>query len=66
MAAVGIRQLRENIHDVINFVRTKNGRVVITQYGRPVAELVPVQKAQCPPASAPLAVTNTSLQPSIP
>lgn len=45
----GIEALRKDLHDVIDFVKTKNGRVTVTRWGRAVAEIIPVQKELCPP-----------------
>lgn len=42
MASVCFNQLRENLADVLNFVKFKNGRVIVTRHGKPVAEIVPI------------------------
>ena len=50
MAPLGVRKLRQNLHEVLEFVLMKNGRVIITQHGEPVAQIVPVSREQCLPA----------------
>ena len=52
MSAVGYNQLRDNLKDVLDFVRFKNGRVTITRRGRAIAELIPVPKESRPPVAS--------------
>lgn len=49
MATVRCIDLRDNLSDVLNFVRFKHGRVIITRRGQPVAELVPVERNEDAP-----------------
>jgi prevent-host-death family protein len=44
MTKIGVRQFRANLHKVLDFVLMKNGRVTITQYGEPIAEIVPLPR----------------------
>jgi prevent-host-death family protein len=44
MKKAGIREARQNISELIEFVR-KGREILITDRGRPVARLVPAEKA---------------------
>ena len=46
MASLSIGVLRENLCDALDFVRVKKGRIVVTRFGKPVAEIVPVEKKE--------------------
>ena len=44
MNTMGVESLRDNLRDIIDYVRFENGRVLVTRRGIPVAEIVPTDK----------------------
>jgi prevent-host-death family protein len=66
MKRAGIREARQNISELIDIVR-KGREVLITDHGRPVARLVPVEKfnTRAFPGRAAFRSSMPALQPTL-
>jgi len=51
MQSIGVREFRKDASRVLRYVRQRRKDVVVTYRGKPIARIVPVDKADQAPAS---------------
>ncbi len=52
MQSIGVREFRKDASRVLRYVRQRRKDVVVTYRGKPIARIVPVDKADTAPASS--------------